>query len=413
MTRVTRMNLAAATGQATRHLPAAGLAQALQASRQDTLAAFDRAWAAACGQVPQHPDLNPPLWELGHIGWFQAWWLDRNPARAQGWRADPDAPRPPCLGDALYDSTRVPHASRWQLPLPDADATRRTLAGQLARSLTLLDDAAPTDDGLYFVRLALLHEDMHHEAALYMAQALGWPVDDARWQPCPLPPAPPELALPAATVTLGHAGPGFCFDNEVGALAVAVPACQMDAQVRPWADVLPFIEAGGYTDPRWWPADAEVKAWRHQHLQAHGPQTRYLRPPATGRSDWQVWRWGQWQVLDAALPACHLTAHEAAAWCAWAGRRLPSEAEWQRAALARPEAFDWGAVWEWTASDFQAWPGFQPHPYRDYSAPWFGSRRVLRGASFMTQARMHHPHYRNFFAPERNDIPAGLRSCAL
>ena len=405
------MNPAASTGIAIRRAGADPLAQALQASRHDTLAAFDRTWATAQGQVPQRGDLNPPLWELGHIGWFQAWWLARNPARGQGWRADPDAARPPSAGDALYDSSRVPHASRWQLPLPDADATRRALAEQLDATLALLRQAPPTDDGLYFFRLALLHEDMHHEAALYTAQSLGWAVRDARWQPLPLSGPAPALALPAATVLLGDGGPGFHFDNELGAHPVELPAFEIDASVRTWADVLPFAEAGGYQDARWWPAASA--AWRRQHLRDHGPQARHLRPPAAGRSDWQVWRWGRWQALDAALPACHLNCFEAQAWCAWAGRRLPSEAEWQHAATARPEALAWGAVWEWTGTAFAAWPGFQPHPYRDYSAPWFGSRQVLRGASWLTQPRLHHPRYRNYFTPERNDIPAGLRSCAL
>jgi EgtB-related family protein len=117
--------------------------------------------------------------------------------------------------------------------------------------------------------------------------------------------------------------------------------------------------------------------------------------------------------LDLAEPACHLTAHEAQAWCAWAGRRLPTEWEWERTALTRPEAFAWGEVWEWTASAFAPLPGFEPHPYRDYSAPWFDGRPVLRGASFMTQPRMRHPRYRNFFEALRSDVPAGFRTCAV
>ena len=403
------MNPVSAVGVAIRKSGANELALALQQSRHDTLATFDAAWAAAQGQVAQRGDLNPPLWELGHIGWFQAWWLARNPARAQGWRADPDVARPASAGDALYDSSRVAHASRWQLPLPDADATRRVLAAQLDATLALLQAAPATDDGLYFFRLALLHEDMHHEAALYMAQALGWPATGAqppRLAPPRMPPPPAGLVLAAGGFVQGQAGAGFAFDNECGAHTVALPALQIDAQVLRWAEYLPFVEAGGYRQPAWW--DAGGLAWRAANL----PEApRYLRRAAGGA--WQRCLHGQWQALPLDSPACHLSAHEAEAWCRWAGRRLPSEAEWERVALAEPEAFDWGAVWEWTASPFVAYPGFVAHPYRDYSAPWFGSRRVLRGASFMTQPRMHHPRYRNFFAPDRTDVAAGFRTCAL
>ena len=109
--------------------------------------------------------------------------------------------------------------------------------------------------------------------------------------------------------------------------------------------------------------------------------------------------------------AVHLTAHEAEAWCRWAGRRLPTEAEWECTALTEP-GFRWGQVWEWTATAFEPYPDFTPHPYRDYSAPWFGSRRVLRGACPATSPALAHPKYRNFFEPQRSDVFAGFRSCA-
>ena len=171
-----------------------------------------------------------------------------------------------------------------------------------------------------------------------------------------------------------------------------------------WAEYLPFVEAGGYGDARWWGDPGQ--RWLAEHQLA---APRYLRQID---GTWQHRRHGRWQALDLPEAACHLTQHEALAWCRWAGRRLPGEAEWERAALIRPESFRWGDVWEWTASPFRPFPGFAAHPYRDYSAPWFDGRPVLRGASFMTQPRLRHPRYRNYFPAFRNDVPAGFRTCA-
>lgn len=393
---------------AARRGTATALAEALLASRADTLATFDAFQAALDGlRVPLRQDLNPPLWELGHIGWFQERWTRRFPHRPLGCEADPDAPLGHPLrpgADALYDSSNVPHDARWDLALPTVAGTRHDLALQLDATLHLLAAASPDDDGLYFFRLALLHEDMHHEAALYVAQALDIPIGDPRWQAAPLPEPGPPVVLAAGEWRLGADGPGFAFDNELAPHPVLLGATAIDAQVLRWAEFLPFAQEGGYAQDRWWTA-AGV-AWRKA---AGATAPRYLRREG---ATWLQRRHGAWRALDLAEPACHLTLHEAQAWCAWAGRRLPTEAEWERAAVLRPDAFRWGDAWEWTASPFAPYPGFRAHPYRDYSAPWFDGRPVLRGASFMTQPRMRHARYRNFFPAWRNDVAAGFRTCA-
>jgi iron(II)-dependent oxidoreductase len=401
---LSRMALAARQG------PPQALAEALRASRADTLgtfAAYERTLPGLA--VPLGAELNPPLWELGHIGWFQDYWIARNPQRGLGPHADPEALRRPprrAGADGLYNSSLVPHDSRWQLPLPDAVATRDDLAQQLDETLALLRQADAADDALYFFRLVLLHEDMHHEAALYMARGLGIAIEDPRWQARALPQPDAPLAFAARSWPLGHAsGAGFAFDNELPGRTEPLHAFEIDSQAVRWAEFLPFVEASGYDDPRWW-TEAGAR-WRA--LQPAG-LARYTRRVASG---WEQWRGGRWYVLDLHEAASHLTLHEAEAWCRWAGRRLPTEAEWECAACSAPEAFHWGDVWEWTASPFAPFPGFVPHPYRDYSAPWFDGRPVLRGASHCTQPRMRHPRYRNFFPAERNDVPAGFRSCAL
>jgi ergothioneine biosynthesis protein EgtB len=198
---------------------------------------------------------------------------------------------------------------------------------------------------------------------------------------------------------------GFAFDNELAPHAVATTDASVDAQAVRWVEYLPFVAAGGYRDDRLW-SEAGL-AWR---VATGAEAPRYLR--CTDDDLWEQWRHGSWRALDLREPACHLAFHEAEAWCRWAGRRLPTEVEWERAALDAAPRFRWGDVWEWTASPFAPYPGFAPHPYRDYSAPWFDGRPVLRGASFMTQPRVRHPRYRNFFPAERNDVPAGFRTCS-
>ncbi len=399
----------------------ADLAPALQGLRLHTLRLF-AAWRLALGDalaVPQADELNPPRWELGHVGWFEEHWLARYPQRALGEQADPDAPRTPSRlpgADALYDSSRVAHATRWALPLPGADATLDYVAAVRADTLALLADAPADDRGLYFFRLVLMHEAMHAEAAAYMAQRLGLDVAAALPMAAPSLLAPEldgaEWTLPAAEHRLGRATRpgegGFFFDNEGGARAVELPALRLDRAPLSWRRYLPFVEAGGYEDERWW--DDAGRAWRRaQGLQAPAALRR------TRDGGWQQCLFGRWQDLPALQPAWGLSAHEARAWCRWAGRRLPGEAEWERAAVQaqrQGEAFAWGAVWEWTASAFEPWPGFVPHPYRDYSLPWFDGRPVLRGAAFVTRPEIRDLRYRNYFPADRNDLFAGFRSCA-
>jgi len=276
----------------------------------------------------------------------------------------------------------VAHDTRWNLPLPPIGEIRHWLAETLAATLALLD-ALPGDagdDALYFFRLVCLHEAMHAEAACYMARTLGFSIPE----PAVDAGAEGALQVPAQRWKLGSPTGGFAFDNELAAHEVELAAFVIDAAPVCWDRFQAFADAGGYADRRWW--SDEGWSWR-QRERAGKPDL----PRGSGT-------------------ALHLSAFEADAWCRWSGRRLPTEAEWECAALTQP-AFAWGSAWEWTASAFQPYPGFVPHPYRDYSQPWFGSRRVLRGACAATSPWLAHPKYRNFFEPQRHDIAAGFRSC--
>lgn len=404
-----------------RYLNAADLAQVMQQTRARTLdvltvyqAGSDAGAAARLIDLPYAPGLNPMLWEFGHIGWFEEAWIGRNPALGSGHRqvaaagAVPDR-RPSSLANAdrWFDSMRVAHTDRWTLDLPDLAALTDWLAQVREQTLQCLHHAADDDEGLYHFRLALMHEAMHQEAWLYMAQNLDLAFAQ-HVQVFELPATPDDAAISLLQQRwkLGSVGPGFAFDNELAAHEVLVPACSMDVEPVSWRRYLPFVEAGGYRDRRWW--DDAGWSW----LQQSGLQApRFVR---TERDAW-VQRWsGVDRRLEGALldePACHLTQFEAQAWCRWAGRQLPTEAQWECAVMTQPQAMRWGRVWEWTASPFAPFDGFRPHPYRDYSEPWFDGRPVLRGASWATDRAIRHPKYRNFFPADRNDIVAGFRSC--
>lgn len=397
------------------------LGLALMDARNHTLHLFsyyEEALAADRLAVPRLPELNPPLWELGHVGWFQERWIGRNLQRHQGPRCDPQASTLASLqphADRWWDSSRVPHDSRWALDLPTLADTKDYLLATLESTLDLLAKTPDEDDALYFYRLALFHEDMHGEAFIYMAQTLGLPLRLT----LPVPAVAREpLWVPATRWRLGlDAGHGFTFDNERPAHEVAVPEFEIDAQPVNWSQYVEFVADGGYDRPEFWqPAGWD---WLQDKARSEGRRApRHVEQIGVARGGGQgavlQTLFGQTQRRAGEQPAMHLSWWEADAWCRWAGRRLPSEVEWELAAhTAARRGFRWGEVWEWTGSTFFGYPGFAADPYRDYSEPWFGTHKVLRGASFATRARLQSPKYRNYFLPGRDDIFCGFRSCAL
>ena len=386
-----------------RRLAGAALAEALRDSRARTLALTmdrdDDAW-----RVPMQAGVNLVAWELGHLAWFAEFWILRGPHRlgADGFVV---AARPAAIAgpDPTFDSARLAHADRWRVALP----SRAELGARLARQLDACIDAIPgdRDDGTnYFHRLALFHEDMHGEAFAWLRATLAWPAPTG-FVMRSLATSDP-VRVDGGTITLGRSPdePGFAFDNEQPPWQVDVAPFEIDSTPVCNADFLRFVIAGGYEDAAFWPGPAG--AWRaHQHV---GHPQRWRRG-ADG--EWQTRWFDRWQPLDLAAPVVHVSAWEAEAYCRWAGRRLPRAAEWELA--ARDPRFTWGrSVWEWTADAFLPYPGFVAGPYADYSKPWFGDHRELRGGSFATHERLHDARYRNFFVADRSDVFAGFRTAA-
>ena len=382
--------------------------------------------------VPQLATVNPPLWELGHVGWFQEWWIGRNMQRALGTRCEPTHARLASIepnADRWWDSSQVPHDSRWALALPDVQHIKAYLLDTLESTLDLLEKADDSHDALYFYRLCLFHEDMHGEALVYTAQTLGLNLDrplQETFSPAPMSVREPML-IPATVWKMGSDPTmGFVFDNETPQHAVQVPEFEIDAQAVTWAQYVEFVDDGGYDRMELWHADG----WQWLQKQAitegrRGP--RYVEQIGVSSGSVMQTRFGQQRRMLGNQPAMHMTWWEADAWCRWAGRRLPAEVEWEVAAhTAARRGFRWGDVWEWMGTTFRPYSGdssvaggiargaaFSADPYVEYSQPWFGTHKVLRGASFASRARMKSPKYRNFYLPERDDIFCGFRSCAL
>ena len=382
------------------------------------LGCFEEAMAGASAlAVPQRADLELPVWLGGHVAWFAEYWISRNPQRALG----PACPADPVrlasidpMADSWFNPLLAPHAARWQLALPDMQAVRAYLLETHESVLELLDKTPEDDSALHFFRAALFHEDLRGEQLLAQAQALGLSVRLA------LPPgsAPREPVLvPAGRWLLGMAESGFAFDIEQPAHEVEVPEFEIDAQPVSWARYVEFVDDGGYDRQELWqPAGW---AWLQVEAQGEGRRgPRHVEQIGVASGAVLQTHFGKSTRMAGTQAAMHLSWWEADAWARWAGRRLPTEVEWEMAAhQAGRRGVRWGDVREWTASTLRPWPGFTPAAWTlgsDLEAqPHFGVARVQRGASFAARARMKSPRLRRFALPERDDGFVGFRSCAL
>ncbi|MHB8428888.1 MAG: SUMF1/EgtB/PvdO family nonheme iron enzyme, partial [Acidiferrobacterales bacterium] len=266
---------------------------------------------------PRLPTVNPPNWEIGHLAWFTEYWILRN--------LDGSAPLMP-EADRLYDSSAVAHDRRWNLPLPpvaDTFAYLQAVKDALQRRLGNHGDPVPEKDA-YFYRLTIFHQDMHVEAFTYMRQALGYAAPAGTPAiAAPAGPLPGNVDVPGGRFLLGAIPAGsFLFDNEKWAHPVDLAPFKIARAPVTNAEYACFVDDLGYRRREFW--DDSGWDWR---TRAGIEAPTYWRRIGM---EWEARSFDRWIPLAPHAPVMHVNWHEAQAWCRWAGRRLPTEAEWER-----------------------------------------------------------------------------------
>ncbi|MEA2126959.1 MAG: gamma-glutamyl hercynylcysteine S-oxide synthase [Solirubrobacteraceae bacterium] len=322
------------------------------------------------------PILSPLVWDLGHIAAYEDLWLNH---RYGGL----DLLHPELA--AMYDAFETPRPVRGHLPLLDTPAARGYLDDVRERAVGVLEERGPGDGVV--TELVVRHEHQHCETML-QALVLGGLVDGRRRaNGGPRLTGLEPVAVAAGPCDIGAPDDGFAYDNERPRHRVHVPAFRIGRVPVTNATYLRFAEGGGYERREWW--SDEAWHWKEEYDISHP----------------QGWTDG----LDPDSPVVHVSWFEAAAFARAHGARLPTEAEWEKAATSDQLA-QVGEVWEWTGSEFTGYAGFRPFPYREYSEVFFDrGYRVLRGGSWASSTRVVSPTFRNWDLPERRQIFSGIR----
>ena len=411
--------------------PEESVARRLEAVRARTMLLVEQLSDDTLNTV-HSPLMSPIVWDLGHIATFEDLWLAQQAFGRTMLRER--------LGD-VYDPNAAPRAERGGLPYLRSEDAFRYMDDVRARVLDLLEGAdlsaasTPLLRDAFVFEMVLRHEQQHTETILQTLQLMTsaeYVPPGRRPTPDPEPIADGMALVPAGPFDMGAAAAGFAYDNERPRHVREIDAFRIDRVPVTNGEFIDFIDDGGYDRRECW--SAEGWAWRAEES---------ARAPAYWQRDGARWHsrsFAQWSEVDPSLPVCHVSWFEADAFARWAGKRLPTEAEWEKAAAgsgsqeanldqlafgcapagahaAGQSAYGarqmLGDVWEWTASGFEAYPGFAAFPYPEYSQDFFGGPfKVLRGGSWATQAGAVTSTFRNWDYPRRRQIFAGVRCAA-
>jgi iron(II)-dependent oxidoreductase len=413
--------------------------------------------------VPYHPGVNPPLWEMGHSAFFYEVFvfnlLDGTPSY------DPSM-------DDLWDSFHVEHQDRWRSDLfPGREATLAYFNTIYDRVAERIRSRSLTDEELYLYRYAIFHQNMHIESLIWCRQTVGYsaPPDFQDDRLAPGEPVSGDVEIPAGRWRIGMPGDSeafaredFAFDNEKPGFEIDLESFRISRTLVSNREFQAFVDDGGYQRPEFWSFGGRKWLETEQDVAlVHGLDEALMRAPRHPlywrwqNNEWQERVFDRWRPLNPDAPVTHITYWEAEAWCQWAGRRLPTEYEWEVAALANKAGepfhrYPWGnvapdaskadldgrsmalnpvwdypegdspfgcrqmvgTVWEWTSNQFLPYDGFKVDMYPFMSTLQFATHKVTKGGSCATSSNLIRGTYRQAYFPTRSDVYTGFRSCA-
>ena len=351
-----------------------------------------------------HELMSPLVWDLGHIAAFEDLWLCQ--------RAGGLEPLEPDLA-IVYDASEMPRAERGDIPYLRRDEALAYMDAVRERALGVLE----REGGGPLWDMLVQHEHQHNETMLQTLQLAAPGTYSPERTPAEAVTADEGMVtVGAGPFRMGFPGDGFAYDNERPAHTVELPAFEIDRAPVTNAAFAEFMEDGGYARRSLW----SEAGWEWRSREG-------VKRPLYWTGDGRERRFDSTEALEPGLPVMHVSWLEADAYARWRGARLPTEAEWEKAAAIHGKGhghldqldFGPGAAgpfvgdcWEWTSTWFGGYPGFQAFPYREYSEVFFGQEyRVLRGASWATRPSVARATFRNWDFPERRQIFAGFR-CA-